>query len=154
MCFILLVSLLNFLPLCLRFSMKDPSTGQYPEYLDQIHQSGKVHDALIVFISVCMTMLIEVYSGGLFSSVVMVEDPFMPRRKTVFAVVIPSALYLGVLIPLQLYEYLLSSFNMLDTEHVLVFLNYVNRVCPDVWNVKAVILIGVPHAAVNLLQTF
>ena len=156
-------ALLNFMPILLRFSLKDPSTGAYPDYLSKL-SSFEYSVSLVVGICANVFILIDyvfdcflrrvVFYGNFSTQKSCTPAVYVPLREWVIYLLIPDILILVWLIPYECYEGMLVMLNARDTMYTYSILMCLTNFSNPVWTWKAVILIGVPFMISNLMASF
>lgn len=153
-------SLLNFLPLLLHSSFKDPSSHSYPNYFQSLSKfehsvslvAGISANALILidYLFECFLRSIGLY-GKQESSV---REVYVPLRESIVYLLIPDVLILCWLIPYERYDIFILLFNARDTMYVYSILRCLLHFSNPVWTWKAVLGIGAPFMVSNLLKSF
>ena len=156
-------ALLNFLPLLLGLSFKDPSTNSYPDYFHSLSSFG--HSvSLVAGISANIFILIDYIFDyclrriGFYSHSPAqkgaVPAVYVPLRESIVYLLVPDLLILFWLIPYEHYEGMIVLVDARDTMYVYSILTCVTNFSNPVWTWKAVLVIGIPFMISNLLQSF
>ena len=156
-------SLLNFLPLLLNMSLKDPSTNSYPNYFFSLSNFGHTV-SLVASISANVFILIDYIFDCFLRSYIVgfyekklesgVREVYVPLRESVIYLLIPDLLILFYLIPYERFDIFMLIFHARDTMYVYSILRCLVNFSNPVWTWNAVLMIGAPFMMSNLLKSF
>ena len=156
-------ALLNFLPLMLGFSMKDPSTHSYPDYLSNLSGFGY---SISLVAGICANFFILIdyffdyclrhigFYGKSLSQKSSVPAVYVPLRESIIYLLMPDILILFWLIPSEHYEGMMVFLDARDIMYTYSILTCLTNFSNPVWTWKAVLIIGVPFMMANLLTSF
>jgi hypothetical protein len=155
-------ALLNFLPVLLGYSIRDPTTNLYPAYLRNL--SGFEFTASLV---ASLATTVPIVVDQLFDRFLRIinldgnihqekssHSIYVPFRETIAFLLIPDVLILCWIIPFGKYDYLMAVINARDTMYTYSLLSCLMKFSNPVWTWKPLFLIGIPFMTTNILTTF
>ena len=155
-------ALLNFIPLFLDgYSMIDPSTNLYPDYIYDI-SSFEYTASLVAGLATTIPILGDYLFFRFLHVVKYGENPterdtqniYVPLRETVAFLLIPDILLLVWLIPFQQYDYMMVILDARDTIYTFSLLLCLVKFSNPVWTWGSLLCVGVPLMINNVLMSF
>ena len=119
-------AVLNFLPQILGFSLKDPTSGQYPDFLQNLSSVNYIGSLIASLASTFPIVidyvfdLVKSFGHREFQIDKKVESTycFIPFREVALLLILPDLLYLFWIIPYQQYDYMLGLIGLSDTMYI------------------------------------
>lgn len=155
-------SILNFLPLFFGgFTLVDPATKSYPEYLERLY-SFEYCASLVASLATTIPILVD-YLFDRFLRIVeydgssIKEDTsgiYVPLRETIAILIVPDVLILFWIIPFGLFDYLMVLSDARDTLYTYALLVCLVKCKTPVWTWKSLVFIGGPLMVNNILLSF
>ena len=156
-------ALLNFLPFLLGYSLRDPETHLFPEYLNKL-SSPQMTNSLVASLAISVPILFDGCFDYLarflshfkintfyFLSVHAKGLDYVPFREVVFFIVIPDILFLFWIIPSEQYDILGGFLSARDTMFIYSFLAYMVRYKNPIWTWWTTIPIIFPLMSSNII---
>lgn len=155
-------ALLNFIPIFLDgYSMIDPSTNLYPDYIYDV-SNFEYKASLVAGLATTIPILgdylfyrflhIVKYGGNPTEGDT--QNIYVPLRETVAFLLIPDILILVWLIPFQQYDYMMVLLDARDTMYTFSLLLCLVKFSNPVWTWRSMLFIGVPLMINNVLMSF
>lgn len=149
---------INFLPYFLGFSLKDPISGQYPDYL--VALSGFSYGASIVAslsttVPIIFDFILEILLVRLRFETVEMQNPLLsfniPFGEIVLLLIIPDALFLFWIIPFAQYDLIAPIICSRDIMFTFCFLSLMVKFDNRIWTSWTTVMIGGPLMLANIL---
>eukprot|EP01036_Dinobryon_divergens_P034638 gene34638-44781_t len=149
----LLGALINFIPLLCGYTLQDPTTNQYPDYLHELSDftyssslvagiSSNFPILVMYLFDKCLTRM--GYCGSS-SSNNKVDTPtstvYVPLRESIVFLLLSDLLLLFWLIPYEHYEFIMLLLDARDTMYTFSMLSCLTKFSNPVWTSNSVILI-------------
>jgi len=159
-------ALLNFLPFTLGYSLRNPETHLFPQYLKGL-KSPQLTNSLVASLSMSFPILLDYFFDCLASLLkhFKVNTSFFlnhhdarssvcfPFQEMIFFIVIPDALFLFWIIPYEKYDILAGLLSARDTMIIYSFLAYMVRYKNPIWTWWTTIPIIASILSANIILT-
>lgn len=153
-------AILNFLPYFLGYSLRDPITNQYPDYLLAL-QGFKYGASMVASLATTIPILIDFAFDILFksfsnnspvtqSSLSITNIPF---REIVFFLILPDCLLLFWILPMAQFDLVAPTICFRDTMYTYCFLSCMAKFENTIWTQTTTIMIGAPLMLCNVFLT-
>ena len=155
---------LNFLPQILGFSLKDPTTGEYPDFLTNLASVtyvGSLTASLASTFPIVIDYVLDLMdnvSHGEFKIYYRANHNdsahnFIPFREVALLLVLPDLLYLFWIIPYEQYDYMAGLIGLRDTMYIYSLMTYLFRFGNPIWTWSSTMLIAGSLMTANVLST-
>jgi len=164
-CFVVCGALLNFLPYILGYSLRNPDTNIFPQYLKGL-SSSQLTSSLVASLSISVPILLDGcfdYLARLLShfkiktiyylNVHTRGSDYVPFLDVIFFIVIPDVLFLLWIIPYEEYDILTGLLSARDTMFIYSFLVYMVRYKNPIWTWWTTIPIILSFMSANIILT-
>jgi hypothetical protein len=153
---------LNFLPFFLGgYSMKDPVTKLYPDYMNRL-SSFEYTASLVASLATTIPILVD-YLFDRFLKIVQHDENlsnedtpsiYIPLRETIVVLFVPDILMLCWIVPFGLYDYLVILLNARDTIFTYSLFRCLLKFENSVWTPWSLVFICGPLMVNNVLMSF
>jgi len=146
-------ALLNFLPLVLGYTLKDPS-GKYPTFLQDLSNS-QLWGSMIASIAVMFPLMLDYFLDILASrkNLYLSENRNIPFKDAILILILPDLIFLGWVLPYGEYDVMAGLIGARDTIYIYLFLSNIIKLKTPVWKWSSTIIIAGAFMSANIFAT-
>lgn len=157
MCFV--GAALNFLPNLLGYTLRDPETNQYPDYvhaLTTFQYFASIVVSLAATIPIFLDLVVDLLTTKLFSEAIQLEDSVtnIPFREIVLLLIIPDILLVFWILPYARFDLVAPLITSRDTMYTFCFLSYMVQFNNKYWTHWTTVMINGPLMVANIMVSF
>ena len=157
--FFITTALLNFVPQIMGFTLVDPQTGLYPDYLYNLSDSFQYKASLAVTAPIIGDYLLGHFAflfEDVNSSTKQKQGSHMcyNYQQIFLLLVVPDILILSYVLPYQKYDFFPGLVSFRDTMYIFSFLSFMVQMKIPIWNWKWSFWVCFSLACSNILATF
>lgn len=150
---------INFIPYFLGYSLKDPETNEYPDFIVALSDS-KYAASIIFSLSTMLPILLDSICDFLIhkfskdkETLFNISPINIPFREIIFILIIPDILLLLWIFPCSKYDLIAPLIASRDTMYIFCFLAYLVKFGNRIWTQSTIVLIGGPLMITNVFIT-